>query len=126
MSSADSHRRLEALLQELAKEPGLLGAALVSRDGLAVQAAGSLALARETFSAMSATFMGAAEIALSELGDGKMRSIVASTDRMKLITIGATRDLLLVACAASDTSAETLLPRLEAAAKNVAHIVSGG
>ena len=123
---SDKQARLEGLLDQLAKEPGVLGAALVSRDGLAVRASGKLALSRETFSAMTATFMGAAEIAIAEIDGGRTQSIVASTERMKLIVLGSTRDLLLVVCTQNDVSHETLLPRLEAAAQNVAAVVSGG
>ena len=121
----DKQARLESLLEQLAKEPGVLGAALVSRDGLAVRASGKLALSRETFSAMTATFMGAAEIALAELDGGRMQNIVASTDRVKLIVLGATRDLLLVVCTQTDVSHEQILPRVEAAAQNLATVVSG-
>lgn len=122
----DRQQRLERLLDELALEKGITGVALISRDGLGVRASGKLELGRETFSAMSATVMGAAEIALAELEGGRMRSLVASTDRLKLIIVGATRDLLLVACAASDAPVEKYLPRLEAAAENVAAMVQGG
>lgn len=122
----DRQVRLESLLEELAKEKGVLGAALISRDGLAVRAAGKISLSRETFSAMTATFMGAAEIALAELDGGKMQSIVASTDRMKLVVVGATRDILLVASIALDAAHEPLVAKLESAAQRVAMVVSGG
>lgn len=122
----DKQSRLDGLLDALAKEPGILGASLVSRDGLAVRSSGRLALSRETFSAMTATFMGAAEIALSELDAGRTQHIVASTDRVKLVVLGATRDILLVVCAQADAPYDKLLPRLEAAAQNVALVLSGG
>lgn len=122
----DRQHRLETLLEELCKEKGVLGAALVSRDGLAVRASGKLAIGRETFSAMTATFVGAAEIALAEMDGGKTLHIIATTDRVKLIAVGATRDLLLVACTEADAPHERFLPRLEAAAQNVALVVAGG
>lgn len=122
----EKQTRLEALLDTIAKEPGVLGASLVSRDGLAVRSSGKLGLSRETFSAMTATYMGAAEIALAELDGGKMQHVVASTDRMKLIVLGATRDLLLVVCTQADVAHDKILPRIEAAAQNIAVVVSGG
>lgn len=123
---SDKQTRLDGLLDALGKEPGVLGASLVSRDGLAVRSSGRLSLGRETFSAMTATFMGAAEIALAELDGGRTQHIVASTDRVKLVVLGATRDILLVVCTQADAPHEKLLPRLEAAAQNVALVVSGG
>ncbi|HWH08840.1 MAG TPA: roadblock/LC7 domain-containing protein [Candidatus Thermoplasmatota archaeon] len=117
--------RLDGLLQDLAKERGVLGASLVSRDGLAVKTAGNVEMNRETFSAMSATLVGAAEIALAEVDGGKPRSIVCHADRVRLVLVGATHDLLLVAYANGDASLDALVPRLESAARDVAAIVSG-
>lgn len=97
----------------------------MSRDGLAVKTVGSVEMNRETFSAMSATLVGAAEIALAEVDGGKPRSIVCHTDRVRLVLVGATHDLLLVAYARSDAPLDALLPRVEAAAGNVAAIVAG-
>jgi predicted regulator of Ras-like GTPase activity (Roadblock/LC7/MglB family) len=122
----DRQQRLDGLLNELTKEGGVLGIALVSRDGLAVGSSGKLSLSRETFSAMAATTMGAAEIAIAELDGGKAHHLIAVTDRVKLIILGVTRDLLLVACTQADASHDQLLPRLESAAQNVALVVSGG
>lgn len=122
----ERQQRLESLLEELGKEPSVLGSALVSRDGLAVRSSGKLMLSRETFAAMTATFMGAAEIALAELDGGRMQHMVAVTDRVKLIVVGASRDLLLVVCTQADAPHDRLLPRLEAAAQNVAMVLSGG
>jgi hypothetical protein len=121
----DRQQRLESVLEELAKEKGVLGAALVSRDGLSVRASGKLAQSRETFSAMTATVMGAAEIAIAELDGGRTHHLVATTDRLKLIIVGATRDLLLVTATQADMPHEKLLPRLESAAQNIALVVSG-
>lgn len=122
----EPQQRLEALLEEIGHEKGVLGAALISRDGLAVRATGKLAQSRETFSAMTATVMGAAEIAIAELDGGKTHHLIATTDRLKLIIVGATRDLLLVAATQADAPHDKLLPRLESAAQNVALVVSGG
>lgn len=122
----DSQQRLESLLEEISREKGVLGVALVSRDGLAVRGAGKLAHSRKTFSAMTATFMGAAEIAIGELDGGKTHHLIATTDRLKLIIVGATRDLLLVTATQADTPLESLLPRLESAAHTVALAISGG
>lgn len=122
----DRQKRLEALLDEISRERGVLGAALVSRDGLPVRSTGKIEMSRETFCAMSATVLGAAEIALGELDGGKTQHLVATTDRLKLILVGATRDLLLVASVQLDVPHEPCLQRLQAAAQNVALVVSGG
>lgn len=122
----DKQQRLDDLLESLAKERGVLGVALVSRDGLPVRTRGKVELARETFSAMTATVMGATEIALGELNGGPVRHLVAVTDRVKLVVVGATADILLVAALQPDVQQERLLPGLESTAKNVATVVAGG
>lgn len=121
----DRQEKLDALLEGLAGEAGVLGASLVSRDGLAVRTVGSVEMNRETFSAMTATLVGAAEIALAELDGGAPRSIVCSTPRVRLVLVGATHDLLLVAYADGNAALDALVPRVEAAAGSVAAIVSG-
>jgi len=121
----DRQERLEQLLHELSKQPGVLGAALVSRDGLSVKATGKQELHRETFSAMSATVMGAAEIALSELAPDRLRRLVAETDRGKLVIMGATADLLLIVYARADAAIGDLVARAETAAASVASLVAG-
>lgn len=122
----DRQQRLERLLADLTAQEGVLGAALVSRDGLCVRAAGTLNLNRETFSAMSATAMGAADIALGDVDGGRARTFVASTERSRIVVVGATRELLLVAYARSDAPLDRLLPTMEAAATGVAAAVAGG
>lgn len=121
----DRQERLEHLLHDLIKTPGVMGASLVSRDGLAVKTAGHQEMNRETFSAMTATLMGAAEIALAEIDGGKPRSIICHTDRVKLVLMGATPDLLLVVYARVDAPLDAIVTHVETAAGNIASIVSG-
>ena len=123
---SDRQTRIEALLNDLVAREKLLGAAIISRDGLCVKALGRLDTNRETFSAMSATVMGAAEIAMGELEGGKTRSIIASTERVTMVLVGASGDLILVGYAPAGSSIASIVPRLESAAKEVAIAVAGG
>lgn len=118
-------QQLGVLLEDLVKEQGFIGASLVSRDGLSVKSAGRQELSRETFSAMVATLMGAAEIALGDVEGGKARSVVATTERLRMVLIGATRDLLLVACVRADAPLERAVALVEAAATKVSTAVGG-
>lgn len=118
-------QELGKLLDDLLKEEGMLGAALISRDGLTVKAAGRPEMHRETFSAMMATLMGAAEIALAEFEGGKARTIVASTERVQMVLQGASRDLLLVTALQPNAPLSKLLPKLEDVARRVAGAVGG-
>jgi predicted regulator of Ras-like GTPase activity (Roadblock/LC7/MglB family) len=119
-------QRLLAALRELAAQPCVLGATLVSRDGIRVMDAWTREIwNKETFSAMSATLMGAAEIALSELGGVRTRRVVAETNKTKLIVVGCTDELVLVALADEGLPLERMLPLVEAAAERVTKIVAG-
>lgn len=117
--------QLERLLADLSRLPGAMGAAILTRDGLGVRASGRPELSRETFSAMSATLVGAAEIALSELAAGRVRAIVTFTERAKLVLLGATSDLVLVIYARPDAPTDSLVQAAESAAGAVASVVAG-
>ena len=121
----DRQQRLERLLEELARKPHVLGAALLSRDGLAVRVAGRQDLNRETFSAMAATLMGAAEIALAELDAGRVRYVATQSDHVKMVLIGATPDLLLAVYATAEASLDGIVLATQTAAGSVAAVVAG-
>jgi predicted regulator of Ras-like GTPase activity (Roadblock/LC7/MglB family) len=75
---------------------------------------------------MSATLMGAAEVALSELGGVRTRRVIAETNKMKMVVVGATDELVLVALGESDLPLDRLLPQVEAAAAALTKVVAGG
>lgn len=122
----DRRARLDGVLSKLSGHDGVLGVAIVSRDGLCVRASGRLNLDRETFSAMSATVMGAAEIALGDVEGGRARSVVASTDTAKMVLVGATAELLLIAYARVEAADAPLVRSMQEAAAEVAAAVAGG
>jgi predicted regulator of Ras-like GTPase activity (Roadblock/LC7/MglB family) len=122
----DRRSRIEHALQELAKHPGVLGAALVSRDGICLQSVGKQELRRETFCAMSATLMGAAEIALAEVDPSRAMHVVAETQTTKIVVLGATPDLLLVAEARVDADLASMLDRTRATAATIASAAGEG
>lgn len=126
MVPVDRQRRLERVLEDVSAQDGVLGAAIVSRDGICVKSAGRLNLNRETFSAMGATVMGAAEIALSDVDGGRARVVVAQTEKARMVLVGATPELLVVAYASADAPLDGLMRRMEDAAATVASAVSGG
>lgn len=120
-----AQQEVQRLLDDILQEHGILGAALISRDGLTITAVGRPEMQRETFSAMAATLLGAAEIALTEFGAGKTDCVTATTGRARMILIGASRDMLLVAMADRETPADALVKRMEEAARAIAAAVGG-
>lgn len=119
------HEQLERLLRDLSEQPGVQGAALISRDGLLIRSVGKQDGNRETFSAMSATMMGAAEIALAEIDSSPLRFMLAQTDTKKIVTMGATPDMLLVVHADASLSLDAILGIARSAAGEVAAVIAG-
>lgn len=122
----DKQQRLQGTLGDLVAQAGVLGAALVSRDGIRVMDQWKKELwNKETFSAMSATLMGAAEIALAELGAVKTGRVIAETNKMKMLVVGATDDLLLVVLAEAEMPLERLLRVAEGSAGELTQTALG-
>ncbi len=96
--------QLNTLLDDLNFDNNIDASAVVSRDGLLITANMANELDAETFAAMTATMMGAAETAILELDKGKISQILVESDKSKILCIGAGKRALLVL---------TLLPSTE-------------
>ncbi|MDI6902203.1 MAG: roadblock/LC7 domain-containing protein [Methanocellales archaeon] len=87
---------LNKVLSDLKQVGGIRASALISRDGLIMASDVPPGTRAETFAAMNATMLGAAETAISELGEIPDRVIVESKEG-KVITTGAGSKALLIA-----------------------------
>lgn len=123
---SDRRERLKDILDGLLSETAAQWAGLVSRDGLCVMQSFKREFPVETFSAMTATVVGAAEIALADLGGGRTRRVIAETERVRLIAVGATADLLLVSLSPQEAGPDGFVARVEAAADRVRVTVAEG
>jgi hypothetical protein len=90
-------QEMHAQVERLSKSDGIDGAMLVSRDGIAVVELIGRPVNQEMFAAMSAMMMGAAETAVSELGDNGTIHVFVRTETAIVAIRGATDELLLVA-----------------------------
>lgn len=124
--SSDRQQKMRTLLDTLARQKGVTGATLITRDGLCVMNSEKALAALETFSAMTAALMGAAETAFYELGGANQLRVTAETDKSKMIAVGATEQLLLVIVGNGTTNSADLLKQAEAAAKELRLLMSGG
>ncbi len=118
-------RTIEGFLDE---REGLLGMALVSRDGIPVLSRFSRQFDQKAFSilvesAMVATLTGAAEEAMDELEGGPVRRVSVETDELRMTVVGANADLLLVAMTDVDMPVAELNDLLETALKSVGELV---
>jgi predicted regulator of Ras-like GTPase activity (Roadblock/LC7/MglB family) len=120
---AEQQAELKAALDKLLEDPGVIGCAVVRRDGIHVMDSSKRPVNQEIFSAMSAMLMGAAETALAELGQNSVSRIIVETGGMTMVVAGASAEYLLVTLASDKAALDGLLPQLEAAAGKVRQIV---
>jgi len=99
--------KLEKILKELSDVGGILGSAIVTRDGLLVVSdlcKKGCDINDETFAAMSATMFGAAETALVEMKKKKAEEVTVESDDAKLIALSAGDKALLVTITEPDVN----------------------
>lgn len=102
--------RIQSEIDGLVDREAILGAALVSRDGIPVVSAFDEEIAERPFSllvesAMTATLFAAAEVAMEELEAGQARRVAVETDEARMTLLAADEDLLLTVLSAADAPA---------------------
>ncbi len=86
---------IEAILEEMEKAEGIEGAILVSRNGTYIAGAVPTGVHVETFAAMFAILLGAAENSTSELKE-VLDHVVINLDSSKLVIVHAGPKALMV------------------------------
>lgn len=108
---ASAREQIRAELDKLCGRNGVLGAFLVSRDGINVVDVSHRPVNQEMIAAMSAMMMGAAETAVAEVGNLPPRHLVVETDDAKFLVLGATPDLLLAILGDSNADVPGILQK---------------
>ncbi len=98
---------LEEVLDEIRSIPSVYEATVVSRSGMHIAGDAPKGVHLETFVAMSAILLGAAETATSELKD-KLQYIIVELGRGKMVLTSAGPRALLVVTASKDIASELL------------------
>lgn len=102
---------LEQVLDEIRSIPSVFEATVVSRSGMHIAGDAPKGVHLETFVAMSAILLGAAETATAELKD-KLLNVVVELSRGKMILMSAGPRALVVVTASKDMSTADLTARL--------------
>ncbi|HLE46910.1 MAG TPA: roadblock/LC7 domain-containing protein [Candidatus Thermoplasmatota archaeon] len=110
---------LQAALRE-----GFVAASIITRDGINVQTTEPTIGSPETFAAMSAALVGAAEAALIERGVNGPVQIRAETGTASLFAVGVSDELLLVLVAGPNGTAD-LTARATATANQIRKVLAG-
>lgn len=122
--TGDRHGRVRSALSTLVREKGILGATLITRDGLCVINGEDRILSPETFSAMTATLMGAAETALRGIGDAGSLCVTAETASAKMVAVGAGDEMLLVIVGHATTPTAALVAKANHAAQSLRTVLA--
>ncbi|MDP7080048.1 MAG: roadblock/LC7 domain-containing protein [Candidatus Undinarchaeales archaeon] len=116
-------KMLEKVLDGLRSVGDIEASAIVSRDGLLMASDMATGINAETFAAMSATMLGAAETAATELGRGLPDRIIVESEETKLIAIGTGPKALLVVMTSPEAGLGLVLIELEKAADKIKMIL---
>ncbi|MDI6902146.1 MAG: roadblock/LC7 domain-containing protein [Methanocellales archaeon] len=107
------------VLKDLERIGDIEASAVVSTDGLLIAASVPEGTHAETFAAMSATMLGAAETATAELRRGVPDRVIVETKKGKLITVGAGPKALLVVMTSPEAGLGLTLIEMERAADKI-------
>jgi predicted regulator of Ras-like GTPase activity (Roadblock/LC7/MglB family) len=120
----DTIDMIDKILADLRKAGGVEACAAISRDGLLIRSNIEKEKFAESFAAMSATMLGAAETASLELGKGLPHRVIVESENGRLIAVGAGPKALLIVIVNSDTGLGLILLELEKAANKLKEILA--
>jgi Uncharacterized distant relative of homeotic protein bithoraxoid len=116
--------RLEEVLQDLDRMSNIEGSAIVSRDGLVIVSHLPTRVVRESFSAMSATMLGAGETAMMELARDPPERVMVETKTTRMVVIGASPETLLVVLGRYNVNLGLLFIQMQKAVEKIKEIMS--
>src|SRR5947208_3640378 len=123
---ADVGARLQSVLAELRRLPGILGVTIARRDGILIAHSLPKTMDPKNVAAMTAAIVGTAEMATIQLAQGRFVRAIVESDHGKLLSLGAGEEALLVALVYDDANLGLVLIALERAAKQVERILQDG
>jgi len=119
----DTIELIDKLISELKKSGGVEACAAVSRDGLLIRSSMQKEQFAESFAAMSATMLGAAETASTELGKGVPNRVIVESTQGRLIAVGAGPKALLVVIVSPEAGLGLILLELDKTAKKLKELL---
>lgn len=114
---------IEEVLRELKKIGGIDASAIVTRDGLLAASDISGGVDAETFAAMSASMVGAAETAMNEVKAGNPSRVIVESATAKIISVGAGPTALLVVLTKRDAPLGLVLLKMGETARKISSLI---
>ncbi len=121
---SDTIDMVDKLLADLKNVGGVEACAAASRDGLLIRAVMQKELFVDSLAAMSATILGAAETATTQVEKGVPNRVIVETDYGRLVVVGAGPKALLILLAGQDTGLGLILLELEKSAMKLKEILA--
>lgn len=115
--------QLENILKDLKLIRDVEACAVVSRSGLLMAIDIQEDLYAETFAAMSAAMLDAAESALLELKKGAITRVIAESNKGKLLAVGAGKEALLVVMTSPHAGLGLVLVEMEKAVEKIKEVL---
>ena len=123
MNEIQTIEMMERILKEINKTGGIEASAIASRDGLLICSTLSDQNQAETLVAMSATMIGAAETASTELGKGIPERTIVESKNGKIIGTGAGPKALLLVMTRPDANLGLVLFEMKKASEKIRQIL---
>lgn len=120
---ANLKEMLEKVLNDLKSAGDVEAGAVVSRDGLLIAADISQNVNSDSFAAMTATMLGAAETATSELRKGIPDRVIVEGENGKIIATGAGFKALLVVMTSSNANLGLILLEMGKASSKIKELL---
>lgn len=121
---SDTRGQAQEILEALVAQ-GMMGAGLVGRDGLPLLLRFPRPVQEETFSAMTAALLGAAEAALLEMAEQAPAVVTVEAGRMRLAIAGLDDVHILVVAAPTSLPASQLATAVADGLKRLTAILGG-
>src|SRR6059036_1588937 len=121
--TADAGARLQSVLAELRRLPGILGVTIARRDGILIAHSLPKAMDPKKIAAMAAAIVGTSEMAAVEMGLGSFNSSIVDTHIGKMIATGAGEEAILVTMVRNEANMGLLLLSVDRAVQSISDIL---
>src|SRR5207249_3224170 len=109
---ADVGARLQSVLAELRRLPGILGVTIARRDGILIAHSLPKTMDPKKIAAMAAAIVGTSEMAAVEMGLGSCSQSIVDTHSGMMMATGAGEEAMLVAMSANGASMALIQTRV--------------
>src|SRR5207247_11465209 len=116
---ADGGARLQTVLAELRRLPGILGVTIARRDGILIAHSLPKNMDPKKIAAMAAAIVGTSEMAAVEMGLGTFNQSIVDTHIGKLMATGAGEEAILVTMLGNEANVGLIHLRVDRAVRAI-------